>query len=131
MRFAALFLLVIGCKAGEVSTSDQPGLAKPVESDRSQPLPGEGAASPTTRAETPIEIAHPSDTPAAANTEADDPWPATSEDPWAPAMTKDESVIATPMLQEDKTETDPWAPASNDPWAPAAKTKKPIKKPIR
>ncbi len=106
MRFATLLLvLAAGCKAGEVAEGDQRGFGKPIETDRSQPLPGEGAASPTTAPD-------PADTPPTpANTEPaveGDPW--TASDPWAPAATKD-----TPPV---KDEVDPWEPTSADPWTP-------------
>jgi hypothetical protein len=119
-------LLATGCKAGELTDQSQTGLAKPVESqaDDRTPLPGEGAASPTSALE---------DTPAPAKTEEEiDSWSETSTDPWAPTSQPDE-VTATPALP-DQAEPDPWAPTSTDPWAPAKqidKTTKREKQPLR
>jgi hypothetical protein len=138
-RAILMSILLAACKAGTVTEGDQTGLAKPVETDRSQPLPGEGAASPTTSAEpaSASEHASPTDTPAAANTEPEDRWPETSTDPWAPTKTKEESVMATPALEDPanpEPTVDPLAPASTDPRAPLKPAKKPTKRiptPIR
>lgn len=117
-------LLATSCKAGEVTDQAAPNaMSKPVESqaDDRAPLPGEGAASPTSAVE---------DTPAPAKTEEVDTWSETSTDPWAPTSTP-EGVTATPALP-DPSEADPWTTTSTDPWAPAVdKTTKREKQPLR
>lgn len=104
MRFAAVFVMLVGCKAGELG-NDPNGMTKPVETPL--PLVGEGAASPTSAPDTPT-----------AATEEEDPWTATSDDPWIDARVADE-VTVSPMFD------DPWLATSADPWAPTAERTKP------